>query len=158
LIGIRNFQKNGKWLEGAGCMSKKEFELRKWIKELLGVSLSWIEPARGGSVGMADALVSLPDKRKLPVELKHWDVDSKGGWICEMRPAQIRYHFMTHYRSLGKTAICFLINDQVYVVDGQFVPKHKKNHNVVLFAKYVCKLDDKSQSAKIKLINLLWGI
>lgn len=138
-------------------MSKRELELRKWIKGLLGDDLSWIEPGRGGSVGMGDALVSLPDGYRLPVELKHWELDKKGDWICPMRPAQIRYHYMNHHRKKGRTAICFLIKDEVFVLDGRYVPKHKKLHDVKEYAKCVCRFNDSGISVRLRLMNLLWG-
>lgn len=139
-------------------MSKKEFELRKWIKELLGDNLSWIEPTRGSSVGMGDALVNLPDGNKLPVELKHWEMNAKGLWVCPMRPAQIRYHFMTWHRKKGRTAICFLLGKFVYVLDGRYVPHDKIKHKVLEHAKLVAVFPDKTNCERLLLINSLWGL
>lgn len=137
-------------------MSKKEFELRKWIKSLLGDDLSWIEPTRGSSVGMSDCIVSLPDRTRLPVELKHWTITHKGEWVCPMRPAQIRYHYMNHHKKKGRTAICFLIADEVFVIDGRYVPKHKKMHDVKEYARFVCKFGENGIRTRILLMNLLW--
>jgi len=106
-----------------------ELRLRHWFKGVLGVDCEWVEPSRGGTVGAGDALVKLPRDGKLSVELKVWSL-TRLGLRCDMRPAQIRYHYMTWHKNKGRTAIVFALDREIYVVDGKYVPKDKYNHFV----------------------------
>lgn len=145
------------------CGDRKMLEthLRGWVKDVLGDLLSWVEPGRGVSVGVPDALVQLPDKSKIPVELKLWEVKSKG-LECKMRPAQIRYHFMHSHKKQGPTAICYLVaieNEwKVFVLHGRDVPQDRYKHLVTERSAFVAKLGDRKESARVKLVNLLWSM
>ncbi len=120
-----------------------ELRLRHWLKDIVGESLHWIEPAIGSSIGRGDALINLPRNGELDVELKVWS-HTKRGLRCDMRPAQIRYHFMTWYKNKGKTAIVFAIEKEVYVIAGKYVPKDKYNHFVLEKMIHIGNIDDKS--------------
>lgn len=102
-----------------------ELRLRHWLKDTVGEDhMQWVEPARGSSVGVGDAIIKTPRGGDIPVELKIWKYTTKG-LCCEMRPSQIRYHYMTWYRSKGRTAIIFAVDHEIYVLAGQYVPKDK---------------------------------
>lgn len=117
------------WFTSRKEMHMLELRLRHWFKDVLGEDCEWVEPSRGGTVGAGDALVQLPRNGKLSVELKVWCV-TRLGLRCDMRPAQIRYHYMTWHKGKGRTAIVFVIDRDIYVVDGKYVPKDKYNHFV----------------------------
>jgi len=139
-----------------------ETDLRIWLKELLGDSLEWVEPGRGVGAGVPDCKIMLPDNRLLPVELKLW-VYRRDGLECKMRPAQIRYHFMTAHRGKGPTAIIYLVLDaddwKVFLLNGRDVPKDKYKHGVVADSIFVARKNDKNKgSVRVKLINLLWRL
>src|SRR5689334_5314976 len=128
-----------------------ELTLRKWIKDLMGHRLEWVEPTMGSSVGIPDALIAMPDKTKLPVELKLWRYTQRG-FQCKMRPAQIRYHYMTWYRKKGKTAICFAVESKIsagvfhiYVLNGKDVPRDQYHHEVGNKCILICKYNEHVQ-------------
>lgn len=124
-----------------------ELRLRHWLRDVMGEDcLQWVEPGRGSSVGVGDAILSLPRNNKLPVELKIWNEKSKG-LCCDMRPAQIRYHYMTWYRKKGKTAIIFVVDRDVYVLAGQYVPKDQYKHEVADRCVRICSIDEKIEKA-----------
>lgn len=138
-----------------------ETDLRIWMKEVLGDDLDWVEPGRGIGAGRPDCEVKLPDKRSLPVELKLWELKRKG-IEAKMRPAQIRYHYMTAHRKKGPTAIVYMIklNDlwQIFLLNGKDVPQDKYKHSVKARSIFVANKSDKKSAARIKLINLLWSL
>lgn len=118
-----------------------ELRLRHWFKNLLGDDCEWREPGFGGVVGAGDAIVKLPRDGKLSVELKIWKTTTKG-LCCDMRPAQIRYHFMSWRKGKGKTAIVFSLADGVvYIIDGKYVPKDKYNNDVQEKMVAVCDMN-----------------
>jgi hypothetical protein len=67
-------------------MSHKESSVRRWLKAQGGDAVFWVEPARGGTVGMCDALVA-SGGQLWPLELKVGGV-VRGRWIVALRPAQ----------------------------------------------------------------------
>ena len=93
---------------------KNESELRRAIRSVFGKSVTWVEPGRGGTVGCADCLLPVRDRRGgLPgailvgVELK--DGERDGGSIrFDMRPAQRNWH---RARMADGVATCVLIRD-----------------------------------------------
>lgn len=131
------------------------------MKEVLGDSLHWVEPGRGYSVGVPDCEVRLPDYRLIPVELKLWEFKTKG-LECKMRPAQIRYHFMHAHKNKGPTAICYLVKIdelwKVYLLNGRYVPQDRYKHEVVDRSIFVAMKSGEKPKARVKLINLLWGL
>lgn len=140
-----------------------EVKLRYWMKELLGDDLSWVEPTRGSIIGRPDALVTMPDKTKLPIELKIWKITKKG-LECKMRPAQIRYHYMSWLKKREKTAICYAVDCPIdgwliFVLNGRYVPQDKYKHDVLNHRMVVCRYDQKiKRSDFFKMINFLWRL
>lgn len=131
-----------------------ELRLRHWLKDILGDDhLQWIEPARGSSVGVGDAEIMLPRNGKLPVELKVWS-QTRLGLRCDMRPAQIRYHYMTWFREKSNTAIIYAVERNVFVVAGKYVPKDKYNHFVLEKGILIGDINDK----EIQKANLFRAI
>ena len=74
-----------------------ESDLRLWLKNVWlrgkrGVGLSWIEPAKGSSVGFPDVLIPVWPTL-IPVELKVTKKHNEG-YSCIVRPVQRRFHSM----------------------------------------------------------------
>lgn len=143
-----------------------ESDLRLMMKGLLGNSLEWFEPGRGIGSGHPDCHVLLPDKRRMPVELKLWLMKTKG-LECDMRPAQIRYHYMNAHRKKDPTAIAYMtrLNEdepwKVFLLNGRDVPQDRYKHYVVDKSIFLCSMPVEQKQkgyVRVKLINLLWGM
>ena len=99
--------------------------LRDWLRSTMGdvSNIDWVEPSRGSSVGLPDCNLRFGNVT-IPVELKAWKV-IKGQIKGEMRPAQIRYHFMAA-REKRRTAILYSIPSavgfDVFLLPGKYVP------------------------------------
>jgi hypothetical protein len=107
----------------------QERDLRKWLRSAWGKrGISWVEAAPGGTPGIPDCMLDLPGRSTVPVELKWWDVDSKGRLECKVRPAQRRYHLIAAMQQ-RKTA--FLVAffawelDDISFVQGLSQTKNK---------------------------------
>lgn len=122
-----------------------ELRLRHWLKDVCGDDCEWVEPGRGISVGIGDAWIKLPRDGKLSVELKIWQQTQKG-LRCDMRPSQIRYHYMSWHRGLAKTAILFALEKDIFVVAGRYVPKDKYKHVVADKMVHVCSIETKNKA------------
>lgn len=112
-----------------------EDKLRELMRFCFPKGIEWVEPAFGSSPGLPDVNIDIGGGVAIPVELKMWKMNNKGLLVCEMRPAQIRYHIMGA-RKQKRSAILFStpMNDKelsLFLLNGVYTPKDKLKNDVM---------------------------
>lgn len=140
-------------------MGYAERDVRMKIKRLWGDGLAWVEQSTGGTVGVPDVFIPMPDGYRLPVELKFWEMTVKG-LRCEVRPSQIRYHVM-EARAKRKTAfIVGHVNTNMFpdrlhmlIFNGRDVPRENFPKRMPIFR----SVSDKADIINAYLSKSFWG-